>query len=250
MKRFPLLLAALCACRVPPPDYGAEGPLADAALLHSRVQARGALFRSLRGEAKSRVYNPKGSVKLQDLLAIERPDKLRVDALSFFGQPLASLASDGQRFAYLDIENNRYYRGVPSAANVGRFLPLKIAPADIVALFLGDLPPISDRAVPELALVPEGYTLSLRDPESGETIIATISPQSAQPLAVRALSASGDPLWLARFDDFQERGPPREIQIEDPSGAGVELTYQEIELNVDLPPETFTLAPPPGAQVE
>lgn len=242
------VVLAACPRQVPPPDYGPEGPVADPGAVLARVCARGERLRSISGEAQSRLWNAKGSVKLTALVAAERPDRLRVDALSFFGQPVASLATNGQRFAYHDLEGGRFTEGVPSARNLARFLGIEVAPADVVALLLGDLPFVPAEASPAMALSLEGYTLTLADP-AGETLTATIAPDGARPIAVRIARPGGVLAWEARFEDHEDVGGeqlPRTIRVEDGAGAGVELTWKERTLNAPISADTFSIPRPSG----
>src|SRR5688500_14756271 len=126
------LLFAFAAChpRATPPDYGPEGPLADATALHAKVRAHGDRLRSLRGEAKAKLHTKDGSPSLTLLLALAQSDQLQREQLPYFGLPHESIARNGQGRTYPHLEINCYYSGPVSRATLGRFLTESIAPAD------------------------------------------------------------------------------------------------------------------------
>src|SRR5512145_482413 len=83
-----LLSTAACVRRAPPPELSA-----DPSALLAQVERTQALVTRVRGEARVKVESPAGSGTVTQLLIAERPDRLRLDTLDFFGNPAAVLVA-------------------------------------------------------------------------------------------------------------------------------------------------------------
>ena len=93
-----------------PFDLPADGPT-EAAPVLARMAARGQALHSLSGMLSLEVWRKDERVRLHQLLLFERPDRLRVDTLSPFDQPLAMMASDGQTVSIYALEQTRFQLG-------------------------------------------------------------------------------------------------------------------------------------------
>lgn len=242
-----LLVAGGCVRRAPPPDLAADP--AELLLQVERTQAR---VDRVQGEARVRIESPAGDGTVTQFLAAERPDRLRLDALDFFGNPAAVLVADGDRFALLDLRERVFYRGASSPENLARLLPLAIPARELVLLLLGAVP-LAGRPV---AIAPG----------DGVVRLTLEGADGAQRLDVGAgaavhrskfTPAPGKPPSPGRYDvafhHFRELGGrpfPGEVRLDAP-GAKVHLrlSWKEIEVNGVLPEGGFTLAPPPGVRI-
>src|SRR6266508_6075512 len=112
-----LLAVALAACapRVPPPNLSLE----PAALL-AQVRVAGAQVVRVQGDARLRVDGPGARGVVPGFVAVERPDRLRVEIHDFFGNPVSVLVSAGGRLALYDGRGRVFYRGAATPANVAR----------------------------------------------------------------------------------------------------------------------------------
>jgi outer membrane lipoprotein-sorting protein len=245
-----LLLAAAAGCvrRAPPPDLSPD-PVA----LLAQVAATQARVERVRGEARVKLESPGASGSVTQLVAAERPDRLRIDALDFFGNPAAVLVADGGRFALLDLRDGAFYRGAATPENIARLVPLPIPARDLVLLLCGAAPITAGGAASiepgdgVLTLTVEGEDRIQRlDVGAGAAVHAsTVHDRPGQaPLVSR---------YDVAFDRFEDRGGrpfPGEVRLEAP-GAGVRLrlTWKEIEVNGVLPEGTFTLSPPQGVRI-
>ena len=143
--------------------------------------------------------------------------------------------------------------GSASAANVGRLLPVPIAPAEAVALLLGDV------------LRLEGGSPRLKVDKDARAYLLTLTRGAvvqriwvgAEDLRVLRADIRGAPGLRVSFGDFQAFNGlifPMEIQVQalhpdgSPAGTELGLKYKDVELNVALEPALFTLEPPPGAR--
>jgi hypothetical protein len=90
-----------CASRVPPADLSR-----DPAALLEQVRAAQARVTRVRGSARVNIESPGGSGTVTELAAAEKPDRLRLETLDFFGNPAAVLVAAGGRFAFHDQREN------------------------------------------------------------------------------------------------------------------------------------------------
>jgi hypothetical protein len=234
-----------CAARVPPPELQA-----DPAELLSRLEAAQEGVRSVRGRARVGISAPGRSGSTDAFLAAERPDRLRIEVLDFFGNVAATLASDGERFSLYDARAGALYRGEPTPENVSRLLPLPLAPGELVAILLGTTPVRPGAAT--AAERRDGRVLLVVG--TGEATSELLLGAELAVEEARLPAAGAGPAYALEFGLFRHRGGrrfPTEIGLEAPSArARVTLGWKE-DLEVNPPPEPglFRLETPRGARV-
>ncbi|HSM92888.1 MAG TPA: DUF4292 domain-containing protein [Anaeromyxobacteraceae bacterium] len=243
-----LAAAAGCVRRAPPPDLSA-----DPAALLAEVERAQARVERVRGEARVKVASPDGGGTVTQYVAAARPDRLRLDALDFFGNPAAALVTDAGRFALLDLRKGVYYRGAATPENLARLLPFAIPAEELVALLCGAAPIAPGRPT---AVEPGDGVLRLT--VEAEDRVQRLDVGAGAAVHASTLSARpGLPpppeRYDVTFDRFRERAGrsfPGHVRLEAPaSGVTVDLTWKEIEVNAVVPEGTFTLDPPPGARI-
>jgi hypothetical protein len=222
--------------------------------------------RSIRAEARIDQRGRDGRIKGTVLMFVERPGRVRFDAMTQFG-PAAVLTSDGQTFAYSDLRSKRYLTGATCPQNIARFLNVPLTIEQTTRLLLGGTPIIAhDRA--EIAWDDDGfYRVELRAAGQRQEVDLGISEQHAklpperqELLLLRSeiYDAQGRTDWRATYGDYRRlpleshRVPmPFEVRVEQPrAGSDTLIRFKEIALNVNIPPEAFTQAPLPGMQQE
>jgi outer membrane lipoprotein-sorting protein len=243
-----LAVAAACARRAPPPDLSP-----DPAALLAEVERTQARVQRVSGEARVKILSPGGDGTVTQFVVAERPDRLRLDTLDFFGNPAAVLVTDGGRFALLDLRKGVFFRGAATPENLARLLPLAIPAEELVLLLCGAAPIAAGRPT---AVEPGDGVLRLTveaadrvqrlDVGAGAAVHA--STVSALP-GLSPRPARYD-VTFGRFRDRAGRPFPGTVRLEAPgSGVRVDLSWKEIEVNAVLPEGSFTLAPPPGARI-
>jgi hypothetical protein len=232
--------AASCAPRIPPPDLSLEPEL-----LLGQVQAAAARVVSVRGEARLRATG-EGRVSVPAFVAARKPDRVRVEALDFFGNPAAVLVTAGGRLAIWDARGRTFYRGAATPENVAKLVRLPLASEELVAILCG-WPWLEGEAVG--ADPGRGHvTLEVRD--GLRTTTARVTAGAAVSRAsVRHGRRGYDVAWEQRILVDGAAGPGDvTISSEDPA-VRIELTWPEPEVNVALEDALFELRPPPGAAV-
>jgi hypothetical protein len=234
-----MAVLSACAPRVPPPDLSLE----PAALL-AQVREAAARVRSVQGQARVKVTGPAGAV-VQVFVAAERPDRLHVETLDFFGNPAAALAAADGRLAIWDPKARAFYTGRATAANVARLVPLALEPGDLVAVLCG-APPLAGepvRATPGRGAV----ELELRDgPRT--TTLRVVAGAAVARATVRD-PRTGD--WEAEYGVRAPSGGVPDVTLR---GVGredvqVELGWKDVEANATIDGAMFRMTPRPGARV-
>src|ERR1700704_5334076 len=118
---FPLLAGCAGARLAPPPS---PPPSADAAL--ARMHATFACGNAIQASAKIDHFGEHGRVRGDLLLFAARPAGIRMDVVSPFGAALATLTTDGVRFALADLREKRFYWGPASACNIARLTTVSV----------------------------------------------------------------------------------------------------------------------------
>jgi hypothetical protein len=226
------------------PVFGPEGEIKDAALLVQLARERASRVRAARGDAKAGAQGPRGSGSAQYLFALERPARLRVDVLSFFGQPLASLACDGERFALYDLGKQTFFRGPATAQNLARLFGVAATPEEWVRALLGD-PPVIEGSAEITGVDAEGYRVTVRGADADAVQQLRIDTRD-----LRFLESARGGLRIAYAGWPDAPGPalPRRVTLDDGT-TRLELETGAAQADPELAADVFTISPPEGAQL-
>jgi hypothetical protein len=239
-------LALACAPRRPPADLSL-----DPGRLLEQVRATAASVRTVRGEARVGVKAPGASGTVPAFVAAERPDRLHVETLDFFGNPVAVLVAAGGRLGLYDARERVFYRGDASAENVARLVPLPIPPEELVDVLCGAPPLLRGAAV--RADAGRGFvTLVLED--GARTQSLRVGPGALVRRSEIRGEGPGPPgTYDVRFGDpfpLDGRRFPMEATIVSPEkGVRLDLSWKDVEPNAALEAALFRLEPPRGARV-
>lgn len=276
------LVLSACA-RVSPP--ASSPPSADDAL--ARVHATYACANAVQAGAKIDHVGQEGRVRGDLLLYAARPARLRMDVVSPFGAALATLTSDGSRFALADLRGKRFFVGPASSCNIARFTTVAVPGHVFVDLLRGEAPVLKHEAAAtgiawnmrgywvltidgsreareeiHLAPRPEDWSLpwnrqrmrilDVRVEQQGlELYHAELSDHAAAPTAGPRLDPDGLSPPLPPSGPQCNAEIPRKIQVEVASPASdVRVLYRQVQWNPPLPPDVFEQSPPPGMTVE
>lgn len=267
-----VLAPQLCGCgAVPCPAYP-QTHAADALALHRQTREH---VHSLRAEARVDQRGKKRRIRGTVYMFVERPDKVRFDAMTQFG-PAAVLTSDGQRFALTDLRENRYLTGPTCPSNIARLLGIPLSGAEVSRLLIGDTPRI-EATNEHIECTGHGTYLVNLEGAGGmrqqiELAVAKADrglPPSEQHMRLvrsEVFGPNGRTRWRVTFSDYRlvadplstrKGGKPHsvampfEIHFLDPaSSADVLVKVQHLDLNVTPPAGAFEQAPRPGIGLE
>jgi outer membrane lipoprotein-sorting protein len=247
-----LLLAACPPPRLAERPYGAPSADELVAALHKRSSA----IRSLRADTKVDHLGQGGErVKVTVQMLLARGGKLRMEAESPMGGALATLTSDGEKFALLDARANRFLEGPANACNVARLIRIALAPDDVVEVLTGGAPLEGQPA--GVSWDPAGReVLELHTPDGGREIVKLDARNRVwDVLSAERTDAGGHVLWKLSHEKFSDRGggirlPERTDLTQPPTGSDARIRFREVEVNATPPDHIFELAPPQGVKVE
>lgn len=247
-----LWIAAVCtvisACAtVPPPRREPQLPAKDWATgeLIESLNQRNQQFRSLRALARLDYAGPDGKGNVQEAVLVQRPDRLRLETLTFLGAVLIVTVNDKEIIGHHPREGI-FVRGPRTKENLLRYTQIPLELDEITALLLG-LPPVDTRAPRRQ----EGPTLVF-SPNGRKQDAVTFESQLPVPTKWERFNDAGAVELSARFLDYISTPAgsfPSKIQVEAQlQKRKLEIRYQEPEINASLAPEIFTQEKPAHAQ--
>jgi outer membrane lipoprotein-sorting protein len=245
---FGLVLAGCGATRRAASSRAPES-LPAASELEAQLQARRQALHSMRALARLRYSDPHDSNTSREAIVVARPDRLRVEVLSFFGAMFVLAATEGQMTAYSRRENT-VYRGAASSENMWHYARIGMPVRDLVDIILGT-PPASNAGSTTVSYDPARSAVRLtRDLEDGALAVWF---DGNVPIAAEHGDAWGEILWQARFSDYEDQeGIPvaTRIRLEVPAwDRAVDIELTDIDVNPVLDETVFELPTPAGAKV-
>ena len=279
------VFAGASGCARPVAAPASAPPSADAVL--ARMHASFACGNAVQGTAKLDHYGEHGRVRGELMLFAARPARLRMDVISPFGVTVATLTSDGAKFALADLRDKRFYVGPSSACNIARLTTVPVPAHVLVDLLRGEAPVLKHVAEEAtLAWNQHGYYVLVIPSTRGAHEEIHLAPrpedwslpwerQHIRVLDVR-VEQQGYELYHAELGEhalaptagpredpdnlappLPPSGPPcdaelpRKIRVEVPvPKAEVRFQYEQLVWNPPLPDGTFEQAPPPGMRAE
>jgi outer membrane lipoprotein-sorting protein len=248
--RWVLLLILLLGGCAPTPRQPWPA-LPTAAELLARLEAQAGTYRSFDAAARVGVTVGGKYLASQQFILLQRPDRLRLDALTGFGQLILQLASDGERVTALlnDSVPPKFLIGRASQANISRLTRIPLAVDDLIALLLYD-PPLAPRTSSRVKQQFEAVHLVL-EPFGKEELQELLFDRALRLIGCRYYRQGK--LWLAvEYAKFaQDSGFPRLIKLELPGElTKITLKISELSLNPAIDPQKFRLQQPDNAIVE
>ncbi|MCK4691523.1 MAG: DUF4292 domain-containing protein [Desulfuromonadales bacterium] len=242
-----LLLVVVTACARPPQVTWTELPTVEF-LLTSLADTTGQVH-SLDSTAKVSMTVKGKFFSSQQFLLVEKPDRLRADVLTGFGQLILQLTADGQElsvFMHTTVPG-RFLRGPATAENLARFTRVPLATEDMVRLLLYE-PPLITYQQAEVSA--EGNTLLLRL-NNQKFRQELLFDRYLRFVGCRYFSQEGIFLEVL-YDKFNERDAfPQKIQIKlAEEDTKVVFKFSDLQTNVRIEPERFTLEIPAQITVE
>jgi outer membrane lipoprotein-sorting protein len=263
------LLAALCTFAVlgcasfprpAQPFVDANAALSAHGTVRERVQ-------SIRAEARVDQRGDQGRIKGTVLMFVQRPDRVRFDAMTQFG-PAAILTSDGARFAYADLRSKRFMTGDTCPQNIARLLNLPLSVDQTTQLLLGGTPVIEHTAA-NIEWNRDGfYRISLSGEDGSRQEVdyaisendAKLPPEQQGLRLVRSEIYTPDhkSRFRATYEDYRmltlgdsRIAMPFQVRVEQPrAGTDTLIRFKEITLNAEVPANAFMQDPMPGMQQE
>jgi hypothetical protein len=252
-----LVMMVGCARQHPPPDLSLD----PAALLDQASATQRKIVR-VAGNARVHVETPAIKGTVQEFVAAEKPDRLHLETMDFFGNVAAVLVADGSRFAFYDAKSATFYEGAPTPQNISKLLPIVIPASELATILCGSAPilegkPLSARAHDgqvELVIAGGpggelGQQLLIGEEaaiESSKIRRARISPEGKM-----VQDAPAYDLALSLFRHRAGVRFPTELALQAPAAhVSMGLVWKEdLAVNGPAQPALFQMNPPKGAKV-
>ncbi|MES1157725.1 MAG: hypothetical protein ABUL67_01370 [Haliangium ochraceum] len=225
-------------------------------------QARQRAVSTMNARARATSWLDGDRVRATVLMLVHRAGRLRLEAEVSLQGTVAVLATDGQRFAFLDTMKNELRHGPACPANVASLIRIPLAPADVAAILLGDV------------RLPDGADLDAGvvdwDADRGADVLAVRRHDGWLRLlfqrpggAIRLVGAlatgpDGRARWRVAFEEFgtvTTAAPattillPGTIRFAEGDASfddGVEIKFKERAVNEPVADDVFALPTPPG----
>jgi hypothetical protein len=225
---------------------------------------------AIKAEARVDQRGSEGRIRGMILMFAERPDRVRLDALTQFG-PVAVLTADGGTFAFTDLRAKRYREGKTCPSNIARLLGVRLSAEQATALLLGEVLLIEDVEKTRGTIICNSdgnYAIALVAQDlRRQNVTLSISegdlakPPSRQHLRVLTSELylpNGKLLWRVTYEDYRvvRKGTTRiempfSVRIEQPtSHSDTLLRFSQIEIQPTIPLDAFRQQPPPGISTE
>jgi len=207
------------------------------------LRQRDQQFHSLRALARLDYAGPEGKNSFQEAILVQRPDRLRLETLSFLGAIMIVTVNDKEILGYLPREG-AFLRGERTTENLRRLtkIPLGLEMEEVTALLLG-LPPVNTSAAPQQ----NGNSVIFPSASGGQDVV-TFETNEAVPSRWERRDADGATAISVTFSDYAATAAglfPARIAIESAEQKRqLQIYYQEPELNATLAAELFTQQKP------
>ncbi|BCA79649.1 DUF4292 domain-containing protein [Desulfuromonas sp. AOP6] len=243
-----LTLLASCAPRVifvPPPM-----PADIEKSLLAQLQDSGGNFQSLRGLAKVHISTQDRSIRVNQVVLLERPSNLRTEVMGPFGQTYMILVSNKDRLSVYLPHSGEFYEGKPTSENLGKFIRLPFEVEDLVNLFLYQVP-LMNFLHTEVSYTSEGNYRLILYGENQYRQVAVFS--SDLRLLSSAYFRGAEKLLSVVYSDFASGSPafPHKIGFEIPAGQiQSQVTFSEVDVNIPMAHERFDMTAPAGVTIK
>lgn len=242
-----LLFGLLTACAQPPKPVWTEVPEPSALL--ERFATTTGQVRSLDGAATVSLTVQGKFFSSQQFLLLEKPERLRTDVLTGFGQLILQLTSDGEELSVFmnTTVPGRFYRGEATTESLARFTRIPLQAKDMVRLLLYD-PPLIDFLQAKVILEKELLILQLTNQERRQELLF-----DDQLLLVGCRYLTDGELFLdVSYQALDtDKQFPQTIRLNMPQQKiKTALKFSEMQTNVAIPKERFRLQQPVNLPVE
>jgi len=246
------LLAVLvqgCTAARPTPPH-APRDLPTAAQLLAGLDHRRAELHGVRAMSRLRYSSPNGTENARNALAVQRPDRLRIEVLSVLGSMFVLTSGDGVFSAYVPREST-VYRGTASPTNLAPYLPVGISVPVIVDHLLAT--PSLGAEVPSVVEWDEGrIRLTQADADGTRTVWFR---DVETPSNYRETDPDGRTTFEVSYAEVDDSTPvplPRRVTVRLPlTNESVEITMRDPEINPSFSAGYFFMnAPAEARQVD
>lgn len=273
--------ASLSSLGCPPPTPP-RSPFPTAGDALDRMKATYDCANGLQGDGKLDHVGEQGRIRGSVLLLNINPARVRLDVMSSFNTVVYSLASDGEQFQMLDMQEKRFLHGPATACNLARMTQIEVPGHVLVSLLRGEAPLlVHQRSAPTMEWTGDRYRIEIPSKHQARQIVElrpyeadADKPWAEQRVNVLRVQTYQKEVMLydAQLSDHEpaETAPPRvdedgiepdlpptggvcniqvprEIRVQVPATKNdVVFEYEKVHLNPPILDGTFRLNDTPG----
>lgn len=242
-----ILLVVLTGCVRPAAPVWTTIPTAEQLL--SQIASESGQYLSLDGAASVSLTTGDKFFSSQQFLLLQKPNRLRADVLSGFGQLILQMASNGEMLSvFLNTTvPGRFLRGPASYENIFRFVRVPLKTEDLLELLLYD-PPLIAYQHSSVETSPTALTLVLSGSDSRQELLF-----DRQLLLVGCRYYNSGEMYLSvDYKKISEKDRfPHKIEILMPQEqTRVKVSFSELKLNGEIERTQFYLKRPPNVLLE
>lgn len=242
---FATALAFSGCAIVTPPETKLPTPQFEAAKLIESLAQRREQFRSVRALAQVNYNGPDGKHGFQEAVIVERPDRLRLETLTFMGAILIVTANNKEIVGYHPREGV-FVRGDRTKDNLRRYTQIPLELEEITMLLVG-LPPVDSKTTP----TQEGNSLIFSFNGRKHDVLSFESQQPV-PTKWERFNAEGKVELSAQFADYISTPAglfPTGVNFEaNLQKKKVQIRYEQPEINPKISADLFSQQKPANAQ--
>ena len=191
---------------------------------------------------KVRGEGPEGRFSATELVVFERPGRVRVELLATFGASRWIAVTDGGEITVLFPRSREYLQESAVEDVVSALLGIRLRPEEVMAILAGSGLPLGEANPARAERVGEGVRVVL----SGELPDGPDERVDIERGQVR--EAVGSRYRVVYPTDWKQMGRTAPERIELASDQiEISLTVEDLDINVRLDPEAFTISIPEGA---
>lgn len=242
-----VILLISCARKLPTFEPADMPP----SVVVEHLEERKEQLRSFRAVGSIRVKGEKQRWSGRAFFLTQLPGSLRLEVLSFFGQPVLYAVSDGYQFMIWEPGSNRAYQGLATQGTLARLIKFPLHDQEALLLLAGGVP-TGDQVGKQLFKLPDDGKMLLQLEDVSSRLTQRVWLEGESLVATRIERMRGNRLELeATFSDFMDiKGwfYPKNIVMEG-ANTSVSIHYEEISVNESLDQAVFHLTLPEGVEI-
>lgn len=244
---FILILTSACA-KKPARVASVEGVRnARAILLERSLKEADSRIKSVRGMGKALLVNRDGERKTDIVILVERPQRIRVDAMDNIADVWAAAGTDGLRLWLWLPQKGKLYRGNVTAGNLRKLADFDWELSDITSIVTGVVPDAANAELVEINRRDRHYRLGYKPlhifvdkKERHPVRLVQYKPQSS---GTDAGEEEGEVQYEVLFSDWRKAGNieyPGRIEVFFPGRSSrLSIEYKDLEFNAEVDSSLF-----------
>ena len=178
----------------------------------------------------------------------ETPGKLRLEVIGIHGQPVLSMASDGERFYAYSFSENKYYKRRIKDNSLQQFISIPIRLTTISQLLMGRIPvfPNENAAIVENE-TESGYLLYIQEKATGRIQKLFLDDTQSDVFKIEYLTSNGSLLYRVMFGErniIETVTIPTGFSVSTEEGDSLEIEVDRCWVDVSVNPSIFMIQPP------